>query len=184
MPSSPSSTPKQQATRPPGRLQDLGQYRQTVYHDGAGRHIAESRRRPRAVRKLQPATTANPDWVLYPTNNASPSPYSRSANASRDYPSSVSSGKTGVAPHVTSAKRSSNINPKTIVIVDARQSTKIVADELKPSIQIPAVLTPPPTPKIERLPTPDFHDLDEAPFCNCGVEAHIVKFCTTCNKGY
>lgn len=43
-------------------------------------------------------------------------------------------------------------------------------------------LSPPPTPKIGRLPTPDLEPLDDAPFCDCCAETGIRNFCTNCGS--
>ncbi|CAO2651198.1 Nn.00g094950.m01.CDS01 [Neocucurbitaria sp. VM-36] len=181
MSSSPSTVSIRRELKSSRQLHDLERYRQTVYHSGAGRHIAEARRRSRGAHKFEPATTANVDWVLYPTYDPPSSLHSRSVVASPHHPSSVtSSGTTSLAKHVTSTKRSSDVKPKATVIVDVRQSIGTVSDTLKPSFQKSPILTPPPTPRMERLPTPDLSDLDAVPLCDCGVEAHVVKFCTSC----
>ncbi|KAF2497829.1 hypothetical protein BU16DRAFT_326352 [Lophium mytilinum] len=47
----------------------------------------------------------------------------------------------------------------------------------------PDLPSPPPTPKMGRLPTPDIPDLDEKPFCNCCEESSRFKYCTSCGCG-
>ncbi|KAF1851777.1 uncharacterized protein K460DRAFT_41191 [Cucurbitaria berberidis CBS 394.84] len=182
MPSSPSTASTQQAARPPTQLRDLEKYRQTIYHNDAGHHIAESRRRSRVVRRVEPAPTAYCDWILYPTTNATSSSRIHLVDASPHPTSSASSSRnTSLATHVTTAKPSSNVRPKAVIVIEEQQSVETGRNRKQPPLQTSVVLTPPPTPRMDRLPTPDFLDLDEAPFCDCGVEAHIVKFCTSCN---
>lgn len=40
--------------------------------------------------------------------------------------------------------------------------------------------TPPATPKMERLPTPELEDLDERPFCDCCTGVQVMKYCAAC----
>ncbi|KAF2803605.1 uncharacterized protein BDZ99DRAFT_167573 [Mytilinidion resinicola] len=47
----------------------------------------------------------------------------------------------------------------------------------------PDVPSPPPTPRLGRLPTPDLSDLDETPFCDCCEESSRFKYCTSCGCG-
>ena len=40
--------------------------------------------------------------------------------------------------------------------------------------------SPPPTPRFQRLPTPDLPELEEARFCDCCIDSRAVKFCSSC----
>jgi len=43
-----------------------------------------------------------------------------------------------------------------------------------------AIPSPPPTPRLGRLPTPDIPELDESPFCDCCDGSSRFKYCTFC----
>ena len=40
--------------------------------------------------------------------------------------------------------------------------------------------SPPPTPRFQRLPTPDLPEFEEARFCDCCINSRAVKFCSSC----
>ncbi|OCL13202.1 hypothetical protein AOQ84DRAFT_120411 [Glonium stellatum] len=40
--------------------------------------------------------------------------------------------------------------------------------------------SPPPTPRFQRLATPDLPQLEEARFCDCCADSRAVKFCSSC----
>ena len=44
------------------------------------------------------------------------------------------------------------------------------------------MLTPPPTPKIERLPTPELPDLHDSVFCECCATNPAVRYCACCGE--
>ncbi|KAF2659456.1 hypothetical protein K491DRAFT_196013 [Lophiostoma macrostomum CBS 122681] len=52
-------------------------------------------------------------------------------------------------------------------------------------LRFPAMLTPPSTPKIERLPTPELPEVEECAFCDC-CEAgpHVVHYCASCGVAF
>lgn len=182
MSSSPSTSSIQSTSMYPVQPRHGERYRQTVYHDGAGRQIAECRRRSGLVQKVKAPTTTRQDWILYPASDATEDRQSSLPHASVSHNrSSSSSLHGGLAPHVTKVKRSSKVRPKAVVIVTSSKPTEAKQSSVKKSFHQGAELTPPPTPRIERLPSPDLSDLDDAPFCNCGIHAHIVKFCVLCN---
>jgi hypothetical protein len=52
---------------------------------------------------------------------------------------------------------------------------------LEPRPRVMHMLTPPSTPKIERLPTPELPELEESAFCECCEAAsHVVRYCASC----
>jgi hypothetical protein len=183
MPSSSTMQSARQPTTHPVRVQEVNDYRQTVYYDGAGLQIAESRRHSGIVRDVGGPTQTYVDFVLYPTNDAPASSPARSSKAShRDPAQPTSAANSNSGLHVTSAKRSSKAKSKPIIAQRTPGSDDQVADKTKTPYHTSAGPTSPPTPRLARLSTPDFSDLDEAPFCDCGVEAHVVKRCTACSK--
>ncbi|KAF1835779.1 hypothetical protein BDW02DRAFT_495117 [Decorospora gaudefroyi] len=164
-------------------LDKFHDYRQTMYHDGAGLRIAESRRRSGMVRKVEPSAQAYVDFVLYPANDAETSLRSHPDEVEQHHPASrAATGESRSRSHVTFAKRSSKIRAKPVIVHGIAKSTETLSDKTKASLQTSADPTPPPTPRPARLSTPDLSELDEAPFCDCGFEPHVVKRCATCGK--
>ncbi|KAF1940673.1 hypothetical protein EJ02DRAFT_225415 [Clathrospora elynae] len=183
MPWSPSISSARQAATFPAQLHEGHGYRQTMYHDGIGLHITDSRRRSSMVRKVEYQRHAYADFVLYPTNDAPPSPRGRLVDVLQDHPApQVSSAKPSVGSHVTSAKPSSKVRLKPAIIHGVAQSDEAMPDKKEQAFQSSAGPTPPQTPRLARLSTPDLSDLDEALFCECGVQANVVRCCTSCNK--
>jgi hypothetical protein len=183
MPSSPSMHSTKQAAAQPVRQQEFNDYRQTMYHYGAGLQIAESRCHSGIARNVGWPAQSYLDFVLYPTNNPSPSPRSHSPQASQQHPAlHATAADPRSVPHVTSAKHSSKSRTRPVIVHEAAKSIETLPDKTRVSYQKSAGPTPPPTPRLARLATPDLSDLDEAPFCNCGVEAHVVKRCTACSR--
>ena len=157
-------------------------YRQTMYHDGASVCIEESRRSG-VARKVEPSTETFVDFVLYPTSSTESTPRSHPHEALHNHPAP----KRRVAgsnsyPHVTSAKHSSRSRAKPAIVHGALGSSELLGIGARSALQSSAGPTPPPTPRLKRLPTPELPGLDEAPFCDCGVGEHIVKRCTVCSK--
>jgi hypothetical protein len=184
MPSSPSMQLFRQAATLPVPQQDANHYRQTVYHDGAGLQIAETRRRSGIVRSVEMPAQAYVDFILYPGDDTPLSPRSRQNEASQHHPAPRTwTARSESDPHVTSAKRSSRLKPKPMIVQrTAGSNVQPLSDTTKIPYHTSAGPTPPPTPRLARLSTPDFSDLDEAPFCDCGIEAHVVKRCKACSK--
>lgn len=149
---------------------------QTVYDDGSGHRIVDSRRRSRMG--LVRAVTTQADRVSTPTEDAVPS-RNPSTIAVRHRAASGMSPKTlGSEQHVT--RRTERLTAKPPVIIGApRPATTKSYDKVFLS-KAHEESTPPPTPRVRRLSTPDLPDLAEAPFCGCGFEAPVVKYCTRC----
>jgi hypothetical protein len=177
MPSSPSTSSTQQAEAHPEHF-----YRQTTYQNVAGLQIEESLRRSGLVRKVESPARAYKDFVLFPVNSVPPAPQSQTVKGFRKDPASRSSPAEHSMSHVTSAKRASRNGPKSVVIHNPSKSMEPKSDTTKRSYRPSAGLTPPPTPRLARLLTPDLSDPDEAPFCDCGADAHVIRRCTSCNK--
>lgn len=157
-------------------------YRQTVYHDGAGRQIAECRRRTSLVQKVKAPTTTYQDWILYPASG--PIEHRQGSSPEISLPRTRSTSTAfhdGLAPHVTKVKRSSKLRSKPVVVVTSSKRLEKSQESIKMSFHQEAEPTPPPTPRIARLQSPDLADFDDAPFCSCGINAHIVKLCVCCN---
>lgn len=172
----------QSTSNPPSYHEETRRYRQTMYHDKAGVQIAESRRRGGGARKVESPTQTYTDFVLYPTDSIKSSSRSHSYDSSRCSAPKVRERESYSIPHVTSAKHSSKVRPKPAIIQRALEPRRKLSGEEKRSFYFPEEPTPPPTPRLTRLPTPELPDLKEAPFCDCGVGVHVVKRCRICNK--
>jgi hypothetical protein len=151
---------------------------QTVYDDGSGHRIVDSRHRSRMGHVHDVTTQA--DHVSAPTEDAVPS-WNPSAMAIRNRSASgVSSKSPNPEQHVI--RRTERSKAKVVIIVGTpRPATTKSYDNVTFS-QKHEEFTPPPTPRLRRLLTPDLSDLDEAPFCDCGFEASVVKYCTRCEE--
>jgi hypothetical protein len=183
MPSSPSPQSSGQTPTVPLKQKEAHEYRQTTYHRGSSVQIAESRRHPWAVRKVEQPVQECSDFVLYPEENDHL--YAQSGFeevSSQSHPALRRRAAQPSSAHVTSAKQSIKLGPKPVILHTGRKASQELPLETKVVLHNAADPTPPATPRLARLPTPDFDDLDEAPFCDCGVESHVVERCTECGK--
>jgi hypothetical protein len=184
MPPSPSTTRAPEPSKEPEQLDAGRRYRQTVYHDPTIRYVTETRRRSDMIRGFELPEGNFGDLVLYPPMDPTASPpHSRSMGALREYHSAPSSTRSpNAADHVTDAKHSTNVRPKAVIIMEKPKSSEENRSGLERSILPSRGTKPPPTPRLTRLPSPELSDLDERPFCECGVNAHVIKTCKTCEK--
>ncbi|ORY11616.1 hypothetical protein BCR34DRAFT_317995 [Clohesyomyces aquaticus] len=163
-------------------------YRQALVLDGKVVRVHEYRRRPHLVSQMGSPSSHRPDQTSTSSNDRMESK-SRDVK-SREARKSPSSRRGGVDPakHVTMSapvhvqpNRSTQPNrPKQRAVILQKNKPSLVAESEVIQSSTPLVLTPPPTPKIGRLPTPELPDLDERPFCDCCVEAHVAKYCASC----
>ncbi|KAE8867932.1 hypothetical protein PTNB29_01843 [Pyrenophora teres f. teres] len=183
MPSSPSTHLVPQTTVSLLEKKAVHNIRQTMYRDGAGFQIAESRRHSGMVRKAGSSTQAYVDFVLYPSDDLPVSRKSYSGETFHQHPAPRRRAAEPVSGlHVTSAKHLSKARPKPVIVQQAIQSSRTLSDKTKASSQTASDPRPPPTPWLARLPTPELSDLDEALFCDCGAAGHVVNCHTSCGK--
>ncbi|KAH8624437.1 hypothetical protein IG631_21176 [Alternaria alternata] len=184
MPSTPYMQSSLQASDFLLKKQDTHEYRQTTYHDGSNVQIAESRRHRWADWKVEPPVQGYTDFVLYPKGDEDS--YSQSSFEQVSSQSHPAPRRKVAEPsselHVTYAKRSSKVRSKSVILHTEAKSSEGLLWKTKTAMNSFAGPTPPPTPRLSRLSTPEFDDMDEAPFCGCDVEAHVVKRCTKCRK--
>lgn len=150
-------------------------YRQTDYHDGRGFQLIESRRRspPSSVTK----SASKIDALASSSRKDQSISSGRSHKASTQpcHPRSISTDQSPkLGSHVSSRSSKSSSH---VVIVQGLMSVSV--DFGKKGVAID-LSTPPPTPKFERLPTPELDDLDERPFCDCCTGMQVVRYCATC----
>lgn len=160
-------------------LVDTSGYRRTDYCDGSSIRIVESRRRPRKVESTSPVPS------LHTSSARTSSSSFPSQRVKTSQPSSCSSSLVGrkssgpkghVIPYSSQPSRA-----KTVVVHSsflakpARSCTTSQKHGADP-------LTPPPTPRMGRLPTPELDDLDQRPFCDCCIGMGSVKYCASCGQ--
>jgi hypothetical protein len=178
MPASPKVlvSTTQQATISSRRVIPSRKHHQTVYDDGRSQYIVERRRRSDTVlgantidsrhrissRVSQRATMTSSEHLL--------------SSSSRSYPSSKDSAVSGnLASRDGLSKKSNTSRAVVITTGTSNIAEKNLASETWAS------LTPPPTPRMKRLPTPELSELDETSFCYCDDPTTQV-YCRSCRK--
>jgi hypothetical protein len=186
MPSSPkASSSTHQAARVSKQSSSNGGLRQTVYDDGRSRCIVESRRRSQMVRDIEvnhiehSSIWSIPDRAMMKTPNR---PYLGRMQSPCSVASSTRSLREGLAsPRDRDAKPLSN-KTKAVVIIPVSFGTKeLSVTKRNGTSQHWVEPTPPPTPRLRRLPTPELSDLGDAPFCECD-EVALRRYCNSCRK--
>jgi hypothetical protein len=162
-------------------------YRVAEYHDGNVLRIHESRRHSHVTGLANPSTSTGHARSLgvqaSPLTTEIPSPSMRSPHDTPNTP--IANGSRNrelrLSKHVTLIAHPS---PRANAIVF--QSPIPLRPKIKaytPLVESSGMPTPPSTPKIGRLATPELEDLDEVPFCDCCVDAHLIKYCASCGSG-
>jgi hypothetical protein len=172
MPSS-SSTPQTFAHTIHTHTRPSARYHQVDYYDGRNVIcVADSRRRQHVTRTAAP--------LLSPTRRL-PSLTGRKELVP-DANAPFHSGSTDAALEEPATRANPRATPRygktmaKVVIVQATSLTKEVKGEVRKEVEMNVILTPPRTPEIGRLPTPDLDDVGGKPFCNCcrdGSEKHV-----------
>lgn len=160
-------------------------FHQTIYVDGHQRYIVESHRAigsPRGVDAKAPRRSHC--LVIHSEGGVSSK---RSASQS-----SLSSSSSKTSSPAERAALASSRDMRDMISHELSQAGTIVAGSLTyhpVAVEVDRRVkarpreepTPPPTPLLRRLPSPELSDLDEAPFCECD-EAKVVPYCTLCRK--
>jgi hypothetical protein len=171
MPASPEvvSSTVQRVPMSSERLSPRGKHHQTVYDDGRSQYIVERRRRSDTV------LGAN---VMDLRHRISPASLQKitPSTSSRSYTTSKDSAIRGNLSSCDGLGKKPSTS-KAVVITTATSSIA----EKSMALETWANPTPPPTPRITRLPTPDLSDLDETPFCYCD-DSTMRAYCRSCRK--
>lgn len=197
---SPSSLPpmKPESSKQSNASVGTKEYRETVYHDGQGRFIVNSRYFSEVaswVKATEKAMTESGPHIPRSPRSPDHSEVAPRARATVPVASQTANTTQTAAPlarnrHVTIVKRV------------AKSRTKIVVERQKPgdalktpgpsryheNLQYPLqqdwveVSTPPPTPSIRRLSTPELSDTEDRPFCDCSTQKHVVRYCSSCRR--
>ncbi|KAF2017187.1 hypothetical protein BU24DRAFT_145658 [Aaosphaeria arxii CBS 175.79] len=157
-------------------------YRKSAYRDGPVVRIHEARRH-----------RSSPDDSAYPPAMGAHScqqplgPKSCSNDIGRSMSIAKSLAGDGTRKeereskdHVTCAIKPKSKKAKAkVIVVQSRETIPTVNNVPSLFFETYTVPTPPPTPKIERLPTPDLERIREAMFCTCCNETRR-KHCVSC----
>ncbi|KAF2708373.1 hypothetical protein K504DRAFT_353155, partial [Pleomassaria siparia CBS 279.74] len=151
-------------------------YRVAEYHNGNVHQIFESRRHQHVTNfgagptsyRQQETTTVH--WFSVAENSPLVIHDLRSGSQKGGDPMSK--------PHVTVA---THVSPRAKpIIFQSPTPHRPKPMDISPLFKTLVITTPPPTPKIDRLPTPELDDLDGFPFCNCCVDVYHCKYCVSC----
>jgi len=156
-------------------------YRQLDYFDGKDVCIVESRRR----RHVSRAEGSAPSLIHSRDSNEAVEPRVSMLSGSWNRPSQMEASSSSEASdprtsrHVTSRPRGTKA--KTVSIQAPLREDRI-GSWVEQQAKVQDVLTPPPTPKISRLPTPELEDVGNVRFCSCCAGEDVVRFCSWCGK--
>jgi hypothetical protein len=186
MPSSPKATSStRQAARVSKHSSSSDRLRQTVYDDGRSRCIVESRRRSQMVRDIEPNHIEHSSvWSIpYSDMMETPSrPHLGRSQSPCSASSSMRSPRGGLAPSRDEDAKPLSSKTKPVVIVPASFGTIELSDAKRNGTSQHWIEpTPPPTPRLRRLSTPELSDLGDVPFCECD-EVVLRRYCTSCRK--
>jgi hypothetical protein len=195
---SPSPLPpeKSKTAKEPVLSVDVKGYREVVYHDGRGYFTADSRRRSRAVSWVESTSTPHHSFSKDLSDLSSRSSGTSDTSMGGCSPS-LDASQTTAPPlggrHVTCTKRAPKSRRKIIVEqkVPGEASKNILGlSRCCKTLQEPSryyraeIPTPPPTPRIKRLPTPELLDVEGRPFCDCSTQKYLVKHRMTCRQDF
>ncbi|KAH7090543.1 hypothetical protein FB567DRAFT_294539 [Paraphoma chrysanthemicola] len=174
-----SSPSKRKPTQPAQHSSPAAFHHQTVYNDDRGHCIVD--RHSKVARAANRSKSAHVSQLAPPSRHTIPAPTHRSSIAPMDYHHANGSPckSLRLAPHVTTAKHSSK--PEVILHTAVASTWEELFDDGK-GYKSYKELTPPPTPRLGRLPTPDIPDLEDRLFCECDSKANVVTYCTTCRR--
>jgi hypothetical protein len=171
--------PDRQATTIPKQPRFEDRISQTVYDDGHGCYIVASRQRPQMVRRTDAAGNGRSQSRPIRRNEIVEVEERLSSRESPRYPASRKPcNSEGLAPsREVCVEQQSPKYPRKVVVIPAslKPVNPALGVELS-TLQRWAEPTPPPTPRLGRLPSPELSGLEEAPFCECD-EATMPEYC-------
>jgi hypothetical protein len=171
---------------------NVDRYREVVYHDGRGRFTTDSRRRSRTASWVESTALSHPSCSpKWPEQSDMSLGIQRSVLKTNQ---TTNMGQTAVpvgGRHVTVAKHAPQSRPKIIVERQRRrdgpenvaETFQIFKGSQEPRRQYwTEVSTPPSTPRIRRLSTPELSGAEDTPFCDCNNQREVVRCCTSCRR--
>ncbi|KAH7398816.1 hypothetical protein DE146DRAFT_505209 [Phaeosphaeria sp. MPI-PUGE-AT-0046c] len=162
-------------------------YHQMIYNHGHQRFIVEARRSNRRPRGISANGSGPSHRCIVLDGNNTMSLKHLSSNNPSGFPSTKTSTPAGglaLASSRDERNKVSKVSPTEASAIfegSTAQYLAVVGSERRSRSQKWEEPTPPPTPRLDRLPSPELPDLAEAPFCDCD-EATIVSYCTSCKK--
>ncbi|KAF1966219.1 hypothetical protein BU23DRAFT_574176 [Bimuria novae-zelandiae CBS 107.79] len=154
-------------------------YRRMDYHHGDAVRITESRRRSPVISSTKSVQSAR---TLAPSSMDEQPKSSSRSHGILTQPSRPRSSSTTQQHHDDHVTSRSTLKPKAQVVI-VQRSVAVSVDFKKrgtpPHFSID-VATPPPTPRMGRLSTPELDDPDERPFCDCCTGIQGPKYCAGC----
>jgi hypothetical protein len=186
MPSSPkASSSTHQAARVSKHSSSNDRLRQTVYDDGRSRCIVEHRRRSEMVRDIEANHIEHSSVWSIPDINMKKTPNLQYLGRSQS-PSFAASSTRSPREALTSsrdkdAKPLSNKTKAVVIVPVSLETNELSVTKRNGTSQHWGEPTPPPTPRLTRLPTPELSDLGDAPFCECD-EVALRRYCNSCRK--
>jgi hypothetical protein len=170
------------AASPLPQLQAPSQYRTAKYHDGQMIRIEESRRCQATVEPVTGNVSVQRTRQLRRQHNSYHLHQSSHSNGDGEKARSTTESSLATAGHVTSAHLPSRKLTAKPILIQAQPVKEVQKPKISSSFDAYEILTPPPTPRIGRLATPDLPELEAFPFCHCCEERNIVKYCTSCGS--
>lgn len=180
----PLSSCQQAANAPKDSTCNDKRYYQTIYVDGHQSYVVESRRSNRRPGRISARGSGSSHRCLI-LDGSDAVPLQRLAsNSSSGSPSTKTPSPADRAALAPSRDGTDQVPPtkaSTIIARSAAQYLTTVEVETRLRGQKWEEPTPPPTPRLDRLPSPELPDLDEAPFCECD-QGTVLCYCTSCKK--
>ena len=154
-------------------------YRRMDYRHGNVVRITESRRRSPVV--SSPGSNQSiPSLHLMPKETPITPSYKSLKVSSPLHSHSTRSSQQHRHQGGTKPSKSSSKSKAQVVIVQGPISVSVDFQkrDAVPHVSV-GIYTPPPTPRISRLATPELDDLEERPFCEC-CTSRTAKYCAGC----
>ena len=174
--SSMSSTSTVSSSRP----SSSSKYRVAEYYDGQVLRIHESRRRPHVTSLAKSTSSARHERPIGAYASLLPIAEPNSNAKGTDHGDRSNKHGSRMISHVTTA---THISPKAKpVIIQSPLPLRTLKKGALPVFEDSDIPTPPQTPKMQRLATPEIEEWDDSPFCDCCADMRFIKFCTSCGS--
>jgi hypothetical protein len=169
----------------------VNRYREVVYHDGRGRFITDSRR-PRTASWVESTALSHSSCSSRWPEQSDMSLGIQHSVLETSQTTNMSQTAVPLGDrHVTVAKHAPKSRLKVIVERKGRrnepesveETSRVFEQSQEPRRQYwTQVLTPPSTPRIRRLSTPELSGAEDTPFCDCNNQRKVVRCCASCRR--
>lgn len=181
----PSPTPFAVSTSPKHSpsARSIPTYRRVDYYQGDVVRTTESRRRTPVLLRTRLDRNDSPVG-----SSARGTPAPSSSMNFESHPQLCSPVSTFPAHHKHHHQHIDHVTP----ILSSKRKAQVVVQQGNISVSFhlrrpvaprrldKTIQTPPPTPELGRLATPELDDLKQRPFCNCCTEKDAIKYCSWC----